>query len=120
MPKDESAEQAAVIAAESWLALIDANDFTESWNRAAQLFKSAVSLEQWKSSLEAAQVPLGKPVSRKLKLKQYAEELPGAPDGEYVIIEYETSFERKKNGVEMVTPMKEMDGVWRVSGYFVK
>jgi hypothetical protein len=120
MQKNEHASQTAVIATEHWLSLIDADDVTESWNQAASLFKSAVSLEGWKSSLEAAQVPLGKPVTRKLKSKQYVEELPGAPDGEYVVIEYETSFQRKKNGVETIIPMKETDGEWRVSGYFVK
>ena len=83
-------------------------------------FKSVVSSEQWKISFEAAQVPLGKAVSRKLKSQKYAEELPGAPDGEYVVIEYETSFEKKKNGTETITLMKDTDGEWRAAGYFVK
>jgi lysyl-tRNA synthetase class 2 len=116
----EIAEQSAVTAAENWLALIDNDDAGESWNQAASLFKTAVTSEQWKSSLASAQVPLGKVVSRKLKSKRYTKELPGAPDGEYVVVEYETSFEQKKNGTETVVPMKDADGEWRVSGYFVK
>ncbi|MDQ3748894.1 MAG: DUF4019 domain-containing protein, partial [Acidobacteriota bacterium] len=116
----EIAEQSAVTAAEHWLALIDNDDADESWNQAASLFKTAVTSEQWKSSLDAAQAPLGKVVSRKLKSKQYAKELPGAPDGEYVVIEYETFFEKKKNGTETIVPMKDTDGEWRISGYFVK
>lgn len=120
MQNNEAAEQAAMTAAEKWLALVDANDFGESWNQAASLFKSVVSLEHWNASLGAAQLPLGKFVSRKLKSQKYAEELPGAPDGEYVVIEYETSFEKKKNGTETITPMKDTDGEWRVAGYFVK
>ena len=120
MQLHEEAEQDALDAAEQWLSLIDAGDFTESWNESATLFRSAISLEDWKTSLEKAYIPLGKPVSRKLHSKRYAEELPGAPDGEYVVIEYQTTFQRKKNGVETVTPMKDMDGVWRVSGYFIK
>ncbi len=120
MKNNEIAEQAAVTVAEHWLALIDNKDIKESWNQAASLFKTAVSPEQWESSLEAVQVPLGKAVSRKLKSKQYFEELPGAPDGEYVVIEYETSFEKKRNGTETITPMKDEDGEWRVAGYFVK
>ncbi len=120
MPKHQEAERAAVAAAERWLSLIDADDFTESWIQASSLFKSVVSLEQWKASLEAAQVPLGKVVSRKLKSRKYLEELHGAQDGEYVVIEYETSFQRKKNGVETITPMKDADGEWHVSGYFVR
>ena len=116
----EIAEQAALTAAENWLALIDAGDFAESWNHTSSVFKPVVSAEQWQTSLEAAQQTIGKPTSRRLKSKKYSEELPGAPDGEYVVLEFETSFERKKNGLETVTPMKDSDGEWRVSGYYVK
>jgi hypothetical protein len=45
--------------------------------------------------------------------------LPGAPDGEYVVIQFESSFEKKKSAVETVTPMLEKDGKWRVSGYYI-
>ena len=119
-PANEIAEQAAVEAAEKWLALIDKNDTAESWNQAASVFKNAVTVEQWKESLDAAHSPIGKAISRQLKSKKYATELPGAPDGEYVVIEFETTFENKKNAVETVVPMKDADGEWRVSGYFVR
>lgn len=46
--------------------------------------------------------------------------LPGAPDGKYVVIQYDTSFENKKAAVETVTPMLDKDGKWRVSGYYIK
>ena len=52
--------------------------------------------------------------------KTYAEALPGAPDGKYVVVQYRTSFERKESAVETVTPMLDEDGRWRVSGYFIK
>jgi hypothetical protein len=120
MQDDQSSETEAVAAAQGWLELIDRGDSSESYDRAASLFKSAVSLEQWRSSLAAAQAPLGRPLSRSLKSSRYAEELPGAPDGKYYVIEYETAFERKKNGTETVVPVLDGDGVWRVSGYFVK
>ena len=111
---------AAEAAAREWLGWIDRGDAAESYDRAASLFKSAVSLEQWQSSLAAAQAPLGRPLSRSLKSSRYAEELPGAPDGKYYVVEYDTAFERKKSGVETVVPMLDEDGVWRVSGYFVR
>ena len=64
--------------------------------------------------------PLGKLIERKLKSTQYTTTAPGAPDGQYVIIQFNTSFENKKNAVETVTPMKDKDGKWRVSGYYIK
>jgi hypothetical protein len=59
-------------------------------------------------------------ISRKLKSKKYTTSLPGAPDGKYVVIQYETSFEHKKSAIETVTPMLDKDGKWRVSGYYIK
>ena len=32
----------------------------------------------------------------------------------------DTSFQNKKSAVETITPMKENDGKWRVSGYYIK
>jgi hypothetical protein len=46
--------------------------------------------------------------------------LPGAPDGEYVVIQFKTAFENKKFAIETVTPMLDGDGKWRVSGYFIR
>ena len=120
MQDDQSSATDAVVAAREWLELIDEGDASGSYDRAASLFKAVVSREQWQSSLAAAQAPLGKPLDRSLKSCRYAEELPGAPDGKYYVIEYDTAFERKQNGTETVVPMPDEDGVWRVSGYFVR
>jgi len=46
--------------------------------------------------------------------------LPGAPDGQYVLIQFNASFEQKAHAVETVTPMLERDGTWKVSGYFIR
>ena len=70
--------------------------------------------------MKTVRTPLGKVVVRKLKSKKFTETMPGAPDGEYVVIQYETTFENKKSAVETVTPMLDKDGKWRVSGYYIK
>jgi hypothetical protein len=64
--------------------------------------------------------PLGKLVSRKLKSREYAEKMPGAPDGRSVVVQYDTVFENKASAVETVTPMADPDGAWRVAGYFIR
>ena len=71
-------------------------------------------------SLEAVRRPLGELVSRVLESKLYATELPGAPDGEYVVIQFTTSFANKRSAIETVTPRRHADGEWRVSGYYIK
>lgn len=87
---------------------------------AAAYFKKAVDQPGWQKQLDAARTPLGKLISRTLKSAKYATSLPGAPDGEYVVIQFDTSFQNKQSAVETVTPMKEPDGRWRVSGYVIR
>jgi hypothetical protein len=117
---NETAEKRALEASDEWLKLSDRGQYSETWETAAELFRNAISKEQWNQSLNAVRKPLGKVIKRGVKSKQYATSLPGAPDGEYVVIQYETSFEKKKFSIETVTPMLEKDGKWRVSGYYIK
>ncbi|MGA7319684.1 MAG: DUF4019 domain-containing protein, partial [Candidatus Sulfotelmatobacter sp.] len=76
--------------------------------------------EQRQGLLRGSRDPLGKMLSRKLKSATYTTTLPGAPDGEYVVIQYESGFEHKQSAVETVTPMLDKDGKWKVSGYYIK
>jgi Protein of unknown function (DUF4019) len=113
-------EQLAQQSSEAWLALVDSGQYAESWQQASSLFKAHVAKDQWQSMVGATRDPLGKLVSRKLKSATYRTTLPGAPDGEYVVIQYESSFEHKQAAVDTITPMLDTDGKWRVSGYFIK
>ena len=113
-------EDQAVEIAEEWLALVDQEKYEESWEEAAGLFKSAVSAQQWGQAMIGARKPLGDVNSRKLKMAEYTTSMPGAPDGEYVVIQFETSFANKESAIETITPMKDEDGAWRVAGYFIK
>jgi hypothetical protein len=113
-------EQLAQQSSESWLALVDSGKYAESWQECEQIFQVAATNEQWQSTLRATRDPLGKLLWRKLKGATCTKTLPGAPDGEYVVIQYESSFERKQAAVETVTPVLDKDGKWRVSGYYIK
>jgi hypothetical protein len=115
-----AAEAAAVQAAEQWLALVDAAEYDRSWTSAAAYFKAAITGDKWNQTLAAFRGPLGRVLSRERAEAAYATTLPGAPDGEYVVVQFKTSFENKKSAVETVTPMLENDGRWRVSGYYIK
>lgn len=114
------AEAAAVTAAKVWLALVDAGKYAESWTTAAGFFKGVVKQEQWVEAMTGVRTPLGKNTSREVKSATYMTALPGAPDGKYVVIQFQASFENKRSAVETVTPMLDKDGKWRVSGYFIK
>ena len=113
-------EQLAQQSSDAWLALVDSGKYGDSWQEAASLFKTHVTQDQWAKMVGPVREPLGKVLSRKLKSAAYTKTLPGAPDGEYVVIQYDTSFEHKQSAVETVTSMLDKDGKWRVSGYFIK
>ena len=117
---NSKAEKAAAEAAKKWLALVDTGKYLESWEQAAQFFKVAVTKEKWIKAMEAARKSFGKNISRKLKSSRYYTKLPGAPDGKYVVIQFQASFKNKKSAIETITPMLDKDGKWRVSGYYIK
>jgi hypothetical protein len=113
-------EQAAITAAESWLNAVDHGQYAESWQTAAAYFRQAVTPDQWVHSLRAVREPLGARVSRQVQSATYQTALPGAPDGEYVVIQFATVFTHKSQAIETVTPMRDADGAWRVSGYYMR
>ncbi|MEM9623503.1 MAG: DUF4019 domain-containing protein, partial [Pseudomonadota bacterium] len=46
-------------AANTWLALVDAGAYAQSWQTAAALFKQNVSSQAWQQAVGAAREPLG-------------------------------------------------------------
>ncbi len=114
------ASQAAVRAAENWLPLIDDGSYLQSWQEAGRFFRSAVTAPSWTTAMESFRKPLGHLISRKLQSAQPVTSLPGAPDGEYVITQFDTSFANKKSAIETVTFVLEKDGSWKTAGYFIK
>ena len=117
---EETKEQAAIQTAENWLSIIDTEQYEDSWENGAIFLKNEVSKEQWVSSMNKYRKPLGKMEERKFKSSQYMTDIPDAPDGEYVVIQFDTVFENKKEAIETITPMLDPDGKWRVAGYFIK
>ncbi len=125
--QDAQAAQAAQAAIDKgaaairqWLALVDAGDYGASWDESAAFFRQVVEREQWIEQLTTYRTPLGTMLQRGDALAEYATSLPGAPDGEYVVMQLQTSFENKAQAVETVTAMRDPDGVWRVAGYYIK
>lgn len=117
---DSDAVEKAQIAAQSWLALVDSTQYAATWEQAAKPFQAAISRSAWESAVNSARSPLGAVEQRVLVSAAYAEQLPGAPAGQYVVIQFNSQFTNKKTAIETITPMKDADGTWRVAGYFIK
>ena len=112
-------DKAAQMAAERWLALVDAGSYGDSYDAAAAVFKKALTKEQWIEAVGKARGPFGKLDSRRLLGSKLVTELPNAPKGEYDVIQYEAQFPGA-TAIETITPMKDSDGSWRVSGYYIR
>ena len=118
---DQAAVEQAKQASDAWLKLVDEGNYKESWNQLASVVKPLVTEEKWAQEAGAARQTVGPLIARKFESAKYSTSLPGAPDGQYVVILYDSSFAKKKSTVEQVVPMLDKDGQWRVSGYhFVK
>ncbi len=115
----EGAIEQARTAARAWLALLDGYEFDESWRAAGEMLKGAVTQEEFSTTMSATLGPLGAVTSRGAKSSEHKTTLPGAPDGEYVVLKFDTTFENKQTAVETVVLRKQPDGLWRVSGYFI-
>ena len=113
-------EKAATDAAAQWLALIDSGQYGESWFQASSDFRGAASKEQWIHALNTVRTPLGKLVSRQLKSATYTTKLPNVHPGEYVVIQYDTSYEKATGMIETLVMMQEKNGSWNANGYFIK
>ena len=107
-------------AASNWLKLVDSANYAQSWEDAGTVLKANVAKDQWQAVLLRNRAPLGALISRKLRSAEYTTQLPGAPDGQYVVLQYESGFEHKNSAIETVTPTLDKDGQWRVCLYVVR
>lgn len=110
----------ALESANLWLGLTDINRAQQSWEQAAPAFQRTIQAEDWARALNAARVPLGKLGKRKVDEAVFTRAMPGQPDGEYVVIKYNTTFEHKAQAEETVTVAHGIDGRWRVAGYVIR
>ncbi len=105
--------------AREWLNIIDAGKYIESWQKTDAFFKAQLTQNKWHDALKGIRTPLGKVISRsELSSKKYSS-LPGIPDGEYLVIQFQTEFINQKSSIETLTLSKN-SGQWRAVGYFIK
>lgn len=118
-PADTSAlvAQAETIA-ENWLALIDAGNYGQSWEKAAEMMKQKVTKKQWKRLIGTV-LPqkTGAFQERTLKNAQFRTQLGPLPEGQYVILQYDASYE--KGSFREVVVLTKQEEAWKVIGYRV-
>jgi len=113
-------ESAVGAAARDWLALIDKGDYAASWKAAGAKFRLAITTERWAQAVAGVRGPLG-PVKQRSSLRTtFTREFQGVPEGDYALLIYRTSFDKRDDSEETLTLERETDGQWRVIGYFIR
>ena len=119
-PKHAPERQAAQAAAEQWLINLDDSRYEDAWTAVGAGFKAKVKQAALVQSLNKYRRPLGAERSRRLDNARYKDSLENSPPGKYVIVQFDTAFEHQSSAVETLIMVREKDGNWRVSGYFIK
>ena len=109
-------DQAARDTALNWLAIVDTGQYSKAWNAYPPRIKAGRLEENFKGWMRARRFPLGHAKTRQFLKITHTHRLNGAPDGDYQLIAFKTSFERKAVALEEVVLTSET-GHWQVSGY---
>ena len=107
----------------TWLKEMDDGQYEQSWKDAAPEFQAAVTMQSWEAVSKKVRTPLGKCTGRTVGSASRQTDLPspkGPAKGDFIVAQFDTSFEGLKYAVETVTFSKTPDGGWKASGYYVK
>jgi hypothetical protein len=109
-------EIAARKVAESWLPLLDAQEYGASWEELSPFAKRKIRKEHWEIGLTQLRTPLGKLKSRTFFSTDYMKPLKGHPKQEQLLVRFMSHFE---NGsiLESVATIHDKDGKWRATTY---
>ena len=111
---------AGVEAATAWLKLIDDGNYAASWQDASSYFRSQIPEDKWVDTIGNLRKLLGGLAGRELASAQPVTTLPGAPDGNYLVVQFRSSFTNKHSAIETVIMLFAKNGHYAVAGYFVR
>jgi hypothetical protein len=107
----------AQAAASTWLASFDTGDGADNWLQSASVFKERVKQEDWEKKVDDQRTQFGRLKTRTLKGMGFTRQMDNAPDGEYFVMRYLSTYAKKDNVVEIVVPTRDRDGNWKIANY---
>jgi hypothetical protein len=117
---EDTPESAVEQAARNWLGLVDAGDYAQSWVMSADYFQSSIEGWQWVARVSEVRRSVGALKRRTVSSVTFGHSAADGPDGEHSVIQFATRFRNKPAATETLALMKDPDGRWRVSGYYIK
>jgi len=115
----EADEVAAQRQALGFLGYLDQGRYADSYAYTGMLIRTQVDRAKFAVQIEKARTGTGVMQARELMDANYSTTVAGAPEGQYVVLHYHTSFANRPDTVETLT-LAFAKGYWRVSGYYIK
>ena len=107
--------------ARTWLERIDAGQYETSYGQLADSVKKTATPEKWTRTLADSRKTLGKVLKRTWNQSRFLTTLPDMPDGEYMLVSFETTFEHREKATETITLAKHPNGTaWQIIGYDIR
>jgi hypothetical protein len=119
LPALTAQQDAARLAAEKWLTLLDQARFKDAYKQSSQHSRAQATSPEWEAQIKAMRDAAGEWKSRKFSSAKPAKSLAGAPDGDYMLLEFSSVFANKPSAVESLMLSRE-SGTWKPAGYFIR
>ena len=105
-------------AADKYLTFLDRDEYQAVWLSSASIFKEVVSADAWREQMKASREKLGKAKTRNQRDAISQINPSNHPPGEYILINFDTGFERDEAVETLILYKEEVD--WLLAGYFIK
>jgi hypothetical protein len=112
-------EQAAQRQALGFLGYLDGGRFADSYAYTGSLMRSQLDREAYAAKVQSSRASVGTLQGRELIDAIPTQTVPGAPDGQYIVLHYHANFSNFSDAVETIT-LAFSKGYWRIVGYYIK
>ena len=96
------AEKEHGLQAAGYLELLDQGRYQDAWQAMAPLFRSLHIQQEWQQRISTIRNAYGPVISREFARSSYRHTYRNAPDGEYLIFQFDNVFTHKAKGVETI------------------
>jgi hypothetical protein len=112
-------DQAAQRQALGFLGYLDSGRFADSYAYTGSLMRSQLDREAYAAKVQSSRASIGTLQGRELIDAIPEQMVPGAPEGQYIVLHYHANFSNFSDAVETVT-LAFSKGYWRIVGYYIK
>ena len=99
---------------QQWLSLVDSGNYAQTWDDLSDILKTSFTKDEWINDLKSYHEALGKLIKR---TRKYITESSEPSVGNYLIFQYQSSYEKRKRVGEAVSVIKDKEKNWKVLGY---